>query len=78
MAQLEGSGRGGLASYNAEGYKALEDAIGHLGKMSPRDWIAKLMERNKMIGIVAAEVCVECPRSICVFTRPWCCAVSPK
>lgn len=59
MAQLEGSGRGGLASYNSEGYKDLENTIGRLGEMNARDWIATLMEKNKMIGTGAPRSCLK-------------------
>lgn len=52
MAQLEGSGRGGLASYNATGYKDLEDSLESLIVMDTRQWISELMLKNNMIGMV--------------------------
>ncbi|GMH45636.1 hypothetical protein BSKO_13593 [Bryopsis sp. KO-2023] len=63
MAQLEGSGRGALASYDAKGYSDLENAIPDLNSMDCDKWIAKLMKKNKMMALrvmeVRAEYCKE-------------------
>ena len=50
MAQLEGSGRGSLGSYNADGYAALKDSISDLSKMDTTAWLAQLAQKNKLIG----------------------------
>ena len=50
LAQLEGSGRGGLGSYNA---KAHEDLLSLLDEVPVKDgdaWIETLMHRNEMLG----------------------------
>lgn len=50
MAQLEGSGRGRLGSYNPKGFAALDDCITDLSKMEPTAWLRKLAEKDPMIG----------------------------
>ena len=55
LAQLEGSGRGSLASYNAESYDALTTML-HEEPMKDGDaWLEKLLQKNEMLG--------ECPVS---------------
>ena len=50
LAQLEGSGRGSLASYNAESYDALT-AMLHEEPMRDGDaWVEKLLHKNEMLG----------------------------
>jgi len=50
MAQLEGSGRGSLASYNSEGYTALLESLPDLSKMGCEEWLTQLSQRNNLIG----------------------------
>lgn len=63
MAQLEGSGRGALASYDAKGYSDLESAIHDINSMDCDEWMKKLMKKNKMMAMrvmeVRAEYCKE-------------------
>ncbi len=50
LAQLEGSGRGSLASYNAESYDALTKML-HEEPMRDGDvWVEKLLQQNEMLG----------------------------
>lgn len=49
LAQLEGSGRGALGSYNAEAYQALADAL-QQGVKDGDQWVAALMRRNNSVG----------------------------
>ena len=51
MAQLEGSGRGSLASYNTKGFAALQDCIGDLSKMDCNAWLRQLAQKDKLIGM---------------------------
>jgi len=51
LAQLEGSGRGSLASYNAAAYK---DLISFLEANPVRDseaWLSELLKKNEMLGM---------------------------
>jgi hypothetical protein len=50
LAQLEGSGRGALASYNKEQYQVL---FSHLQETSLSDshaWLEQLMRKDKALG----------------------------
>lgn len=50
LAQLEGSGRGSLGSYNADSYEALTTML-HEEPMKDGDaWVEKLLQRNEMLG----------------------------
>jgi hypothetical protein len=52
LAQLEGSGRGGLASYNTDSYR---DLSVHLQEEPMRDgdaWLEHLLRKNEMLGEV--------------------------
>ena len=56
MAQLEGSGRGSLASYNAPGYEALRDSISDLSTMDCNAWLKQLAQRDRMIGAFSPSI----------------------
>lgn len=50
MAQLEGSGRGGLGSYNTGAYQDLTDFL-HAHPMRDGDtWLELLLKKNEMLG----------------------------
>ena len=50
LAQLEGSGRGAIGSYNAEAYQDLTDFLHTQNMENPTDWLALLLRRNEMLG----------------------------
>ncbi|KAI8112339.1 hypothetical protein M9434_003662 [Picochlorum sp. BPE23] len=58
LAQLQGSGRGDLASYNAQGYQNLVDFIEEkpLTRDNASTWLKELMERDLMIAMRIIEV----------------------
>ena len=61
LAQLEGSGRGSLASYNVESYDALT-AMLHEEPMRDGDaWVEKLFESNKMLGTLHLHTLLRTP-----------------
>jgi hypothetical protein len=52
LAQLEGSGRGSLGSYNADSYEGLTTML-HEEPMKDGDaWVEKLLQRNEMLGML--------------------------
>ncbi len=53
LAQLEGSGRGSLASYNAEAYDALTTMLQDEPMRDGDAWLEKLLTRNEMLGASA-------------------------
>lgn len=50
LAQLEGSGRGNLASYNAQGYSDLSGFMEENPLRDGDEWLGLLMKRNEMLG----------------------------
>lgn len=50
LAQLEGSGRGALASYNQEQYKALFSHLQEASLSDPHAWLEQLMRKDKALG----------------------------
>lgn len=57
LAQLEGSGRGNLASYNAKAYNDLIELLESTPMTGGGDeWLAKLLEKNEMLGMRVMEV----------------------
>jgi hypothetical protein len=50
LAQLEGSGRGALASYNQEQYKALFSHLQEASLSDPHAWLELLMRKDKALG----------------------------
>ena len=55
LSQLEGSGRGDLASYNGKSYNDLhallaEKPFGREPLTTAEDWLTELMHRNEMLG----------------------------
>lgn len=51
LAQLQGSGRGGLGSYNASDYEQLNSLLQTEPLGSDGDaWIEKLMAKNSLLG----------------------------
>ena len=50
LAQLEGSGRGSLASYNAESYGALTAMLQDEPMRDGDAWVEKLLQKNEMLG----------------------------
>ncbi|GAB4822767.1 hypothetical protein N2152v2_009813 [Parachlorella kessleri] len=56
LAQLEGSGRGSLASYNAQGYQDLMDFLQKNPIKDGDEWLAKLMTHNQLLGVRIMEV----------------------
>lgn len=50
MAQLEGSGRGALGSYNAEYYQVLADQLEAMPMKNGDEWLASLMLKNQLLG----------------------------
>ncbi|CAL8467490.1 g7028 [Coccomyxa elongata] len=56
MAQLEGSGRGGLGSYNTGAYQDLTDFL-HAHPMRDGDtWLELLLKKNEMLALRVLEV----------------------
>ena len=54
LAQLTGSGRGGLGSYNSQQHT---DLMAHIEEEPLRDgdaWLKGLLKRNKMLGALAS------------------------
>jgi len=57
MAQLEGSGRGALGSFNASGYITLSKFIEtHPLRSNGDEWLSKLMLEDEMLGVRIMEV----------------------
>ncbi|CAK0787479.1 hypothetical protein CVIRNUC_010699 [Coccomyxa viridis] len=56
LAQLEGSGRGSLASYNAEAYDALTTMLQDEPMRDGDAWLEKLLTRNEMLALRIMEV----------------------
>ncbi|GAX77107.1 hypothetical protein CEUSTIGMA_g4553.t1 [Chlamydomonas eustigma] len=56
LAQLEGSGRGSLASYNQEAYNDLVSFLQSEPLKDGDEWIQKLMLKNSMLGLRVLEV----------------------
>ena len=50
LAQLEGSGRGALGSYNSEAYVQLSDFLESEPLKDGDAWVARLMRCNSMLG----------------------------
>uniref|UniRef100_A0A061QQA7 Chaperonin-like protein n=1 Tax=Tetraselmis sp. GSL018 TaxID=582737 RepID=A0A061QQA7_9CHLO len=56
LAQLEGSGRGSLASYNTEFYATLKEHLEDVPMKNGDEWLSTLLQKNRMLGIRIAEV----------------------
>mmetsp|Transcript_20598 Transcript_20598/g.51885 ORF Transcript_20598/g.51885 Transcript_20598/m.51885 type:complete len:174 (-) Transcript_20598:1046-1567(-) len=56
MAQLEGSGRGALGSYNAEYYQMLADHLQEVPMKNGDEWLESLMLKNQLLGVRISEV----------------------
>lgn len=56
MAQLEGSGRGALGSYNSSAYEELTSFLAEEPLRDGDAWVAKLMRRNGMLALRVLEV----------------------
>uniref|UniRef100_A0A383WFK0 Uncharacterized protein n=1 Tax=Tetradesmus obliquus TaxID=3088 RepID=A0A383WFK0_TETOB len=56
LAQLEGSGRGALASYNQEQYKALFSHLQEASLSDPHAWLEQLMRKDKALALRLMEV----------------------
>ena len=50
LAQLEGSGRGALGSYNAQAYTDLSSFVQENPLKDGDEWLGLLMKRNEMLG----------------------------
>jgi hypothetical protein len=50
MAQMQGSGRGSLGAYNAEGYARLAAFLEAQPLRNGDEWVARLMEADEMLG----------------------------
>ena len=50
MAQLEGSGRGGLGSYNADAYQDLSTFLQEQPMRDGDAWLELLLKKNEMLG----------------------------
>ena len=50
-AQLGGSGRDSLGSYNAKGSQDLQDLLDEMPLKDGDAWIAALMRKNELLGI---------------------------
>lgn len=59
LAQMEGSGRGALGSYNADQYAVLMEHLEAFPMRDGDDWLEALMIKNKMLGVRIAEVRLE-------------------
>ena len=55
LAQLEGSGRGNLASYNAQGFTDLSTFMEQNPLRDGDEWLGMLMKRNEMLGASPAD-----------------------
>jgi len=51
LAQLEGSGRGSLASYNAAAYKDLSSFLEANPVRDSEAWLSELLRKNEMLGM---------------------------
>lgn len=56
LAQLQGSGRGNLAAYNAESYKDLTEYMENNTLTDGDKWLAGLMKKNQLLGVRIVEV----------------------
>ena len=56
LAQLEGSGRGSLASYNAAAYKDLTSFLEANPVRDSEAWLSELLKKNEMLGVVRYTV----------------------
>ena len=54
LAQLEGSGRGSLASYNPRSYEDLITFIEQNPLMDGDEWLKLLLRKNEMLGTLGA------------------------
>ena len=55
LAQLEGSGRGNLASYNAQSFTDLSSFMEQNPLRDGDEWLSMLMKRNEMLGARPAD-----------------------
>lgn len=56
LAQLEGSGRGALGSYNATAYADLHSFLTDVPLKNGDEWLGQLMTRNSMLALRIMEV----------------------
>ena len=56
LAQLEGSGRGALGSYNEGGYRTLMQQLEEVPMRDGDAWLEALMNKDRMLGEVASCV----------------------
>ncbi|KAK9909294.1 hypothetical protein WJX75_000097 [Coccomyxa subellipsoidea] len=56
MAQLEGSGRGGLGSYNADAYQDLSTFLQEQPMRDGDAWLELLLKKNEMLALRVLEV----------------------
>lgn len=54
--QLEGSGRGSLASYNTESYEELHQFLVDVPMKDGDAWLTALMQQNSMLAVRVMEV----------------------
>lgn len=50
LAQMEGSGRGALGAYNAQGYTDLSSFLAESPMRDGDAWLEALLKRNEMLG----------------------------
>ena len=61
LAQLEGSGRGNLASYNASAYQDLTSFLEANPLRDSEAWLGALLKKNEMLGELTGDQCYGCP-----------------
>ena len=57
LAQLEGSGRGSLASYNTAAYSDLTKFMEANPLRDSEAWLSELLRKNEMLGDKQASLC---------------------
>lgn len=56
LAQLEGSGRGSLGSFNANQYQLLTDHLANMSTSDPEAWLRSLLAKDPALALRVMEV----------------------
>lgn len=67
MAQLEGSGRGALGSYNAEYYQMLADHLQEVPMKNGDEWLESLMLKNQLLGEIPTTLRI--PKQLSAYAK---------